>query len=564
MNITISDITFSDGSQIKLPADGLVVLVGPNNVGKSRALRDIKGFLETDGYVGTVLTQVTFDRSQEDIVTWADEHVPVTFQDGPKKFRLPNGHLLSPEYLKMYWRSAGIGPLIDLFLTLLNAETRLTTGDRRQNISYGDETPTHPIHHAFENSQIEAFVSNESKATFGLGAVVDRLGGSTVELRIGDIPEYRHDNGAPDPAYISALKELPPLQEQGDGVRSYLGLLLHLATSNEQILLIDEPEAFLHPPQARRLGQVLAERAETQQVLLATHSSDILIGALSANAPITIIRITRDENGNHPAELNAAAVKEFWSDPLLRYSNLLDGLFHDGVVLCEGDGDCRFYGAVLDAISSDSGLSGDREPQILFSHCGGKSRMHSVVGSLSSVGIPVAAICDIDILSDRTDVEKLLKALTSDLIEPTEYESKLNVLSSGVQDLGEQVRRSDLRTTINEALDGVSTELVSSSELKKLQKMCRKESGWVSLKRTGLGGLPGGDVSAAGKELVELFKSKGLFVVPVGELERFAPEIPGHGPAWVSAALDAEQHLPGKTPATSFIRELRNWIATAT
>ena len=171
--------------------------------------------------------------------------------------------------------------------------------------------------------------------------------------------------------------------------------------------------------------------------------------------------------------------------------------------------------------------------------------MHSVISSLRSVGIPVAAICDIDILSNRTDVKNLLGALTSE--EPTGFESKLNILSSGVQDLGQQVRKSDLQEAVDDVFDSVSSEIVSTSELKKFQKIFKKESGWAFLKVAGLAGLPGGDVSAAGKELVDLFKSMGLFVVPVGELERFAPYVPGHGPAWVNGALDKDLHLEDRT-----------------
>ncbi|MEV0989569.1 hypothetical protein [Streptomyces sp. NPDC049949] len=34
--------------------------------------------------------------------------------------------------------------------------------------------------------------------------------------------------------------------------------------------------------------------------------------------------------------------------PSLRYSNIISGLFHDGVVLCESEGDCQFYAASFD------------------------------------------------------------------------------------------------------------------------------------------------------------------------------------------------------------------------
>ena len=61
------------------------------------------------------------------------------------------------------------------------------------------------------------------------------------------------------------------------------GILLASECASFLVLLIDEPEAFLHPPQARRLAAALARTAKSlgRQVILATHSTDIIQGALS-------------------------------------------------------------------------------------------------------------------------------------------------------------------------------------------------------------------------------------------------------------------------------------------
>lgn len=66
------------------------------------------------------------------------------------------------------------------------------------------------------------------------------------------------------------------------------------------------------------------------------------------------MRLTRNGEINHAAVLNEQDVKDLWSDPLLRYSNVLDGLFHDAVVLCESDSDFRYYQAVLDVPARNS------------------------------------------------------------------------------------------------------------------------------------------------------------------------------------------------------------------
>src|SRR5690606_12158093 len=129
--------------------------------------------------------------------------------------------------------------------------------------------------------------------------------------------------------------------------------LLHALVVEHPVVLIDEPEAFLHPPQARLLGQMLVKEApENRQLFVATHSSDFLRGLLDTDSSrVRVVRIQRVGDVNPIKELDNEGVKNVWGDPILRYSNILDGLFHSKVIVCEGDADCRFYAATMDAVS---------------------------------------------------------------------------------------------------------------------------------------------------------------------------------------------------------------------
>ena len=71
-------------------------------------------------------------------------------------------------------------------------------------------------------------------------------------------------------------------------MRSFASVILHLlAPITPSILLLDEPEAFLHPPQARLLGEIIAkEKSHRAQLFVATHSSDVLQGLMNV-APTT-------------------------------------------------------------------------------------------------------------------------------------------------------------------------------------------------------------------------------------------------------------------------------------
>jgi ATPase subunit of ABC transporter with duplicated ATPase domains len=61
--IHIEKVTFSDGTKVTLKHDSIFVLTGPNNAGKSSALREIRNFL-TKGWepapvVSSIITSIS-------------------------------------------------------------------------------------------------------------------------------------------------------------------------------------------------------------------------------------------------------------------------------------------------------------------------------------------------------------------------------------------------------------------------------------------------------------------------------------------------------------------------
>ena len=58
--------------------------------------------------------------------------------------------------------------------------------------------------------------------------------------------------------YLEELRAIPLVQSQGDGVRSFIGVMLALIAARYPVVLIDEPEVLPPPPtQARLLGRKL-------------------------------------------------------------------------------------------------------------------------------------------------------------------------------------------------------------------------------------------------------------------------------------------------------------------
>ncbi|MGV0043023.1 ATP-dependent nuclease [Mycobacterium colombiense] len=521
----------------------------------------------------TIIQSEICKNSEIDIRSWVIESMPSVAIDGIPKYHVVGWTQVAVDDIVGNWNNPQLGVLTDLFIMFADGSGRLSVGQSESAIDLTTTPPNSPIQRAYQDPNLEKEIGQKCKEAFGLGVVIDRYAGSVIPLRLGDPPPFEHESGRPTTHYLEELKKLPRLEEQGDGVKSYMGLVLTMLAGHHEIILIDEPEAFLHPPQARLLARVLAERARSQQVFLATHSSSIVQGALEANGSTTIVRITREGDVNHAAVLKDQDVKDLWSDPLLRYSNLLDGLFHDAVVLCESDSDCRYYQAVLDALDakmrglSNAGLKQsdaqvevaeqgvERTPQLLFTHCGGKARMASVVNALTAVSVPVIVVTDFDILRDRPEFEKLVNAVggTFEGAVATDREKLDAALTSDAKTL----RRASLREAINAAIDQVEEEVLKPKEAERIRAIIRAESGWDKAKRSGKAAVPQGDAYSTCERLLDELERLGILVVPVGELEGFARTVGGHGPGWVTEVLSRGLHESPGSEALEFVQAIR-------
>jgi hypothetical protein len=95
-------------------------------------------------------------------------------------------------------------------------------------------------------------------------------------------------------------------------MRSYAACLLFSDVVDYPVVLIDEPETFLHASAARILAQhlVASTVASRRQVFLSVHSGDVIRGLLdSGQQSVTIVRLEREGNVNRAMTLDAGSVK---------------------------------------------------------------------------------------------------------------------------------------------------------------------------------------------------------------------------------------------------------------
>ena len=539
--LRLRQLTLSDGSVLELPEHGIVVVVGPNNSGKSQLLRDLEGKLLQHDITPIVVTDVQAEYlgTAEDLHrTLKDDRAIFSLGSGDQ-VSLGRGSFASVIDVKSAWASHGQYGMGSYFVTRADTETRLSASQPAEAVDAYVHPPSHPLHHVYIDREIENRLTEISRESFGYGVFLDAwTGGSKWALRIGDIdgpPSPR-----PSPEFLDAVRVSPLLHNQGDGVRSMLGLLLNFFTGHQTVGLIDEPEAFLHPPQARYLGRLLSDHASRTEslVIVSTHSSAFVHGVLGGEGPTTVVRLTREESVNHASVLDNARVAELWDDPLLRYSNLLEGLFAEGVVLCESDVDCRFFAAVLDT-TVERQSSAARIPDVHFTSCGGKHRMHVAMRALRAASVPVAVIADFDVLNDWSVMSRMASAAGVEL----------NALERGWRVLDAALRHEDRTPTvagIREALireiDAIDTSVPDKSDLERVRKVLRIENGWDRVKRTGLAGVPSGEAYSACVSVLNLLSSHGIHLVPVGEMEDILPQVGGHGSNWLAEVLEQNLH----------------------
>ena len=338
-------------------------------------------------------------------------------------------------------------------------------------------------------------------------------------------------------------------------MRSFASVIMHLLTpATFTLLLLDEPEAFLHPPQARLLGElIVTEKAPSAQLFLATHSPDVLQGLINV-APdhLRVLRMQRDGDVNRIKELDKDLVKEISSDPLMKYSSVLSGLFHQRVIVCEGDSDCLFYSSILDLPE----VHGETHPDVLFVHGGSKDRLAKLAKTLIALDVPVDIIADMDLLNDMNVLRATIEALAGDwdVVEPM-----AGAVKKAIEEHKPWLNAGEIKKGIRKILDRVpSIGEFPKRQRSEIEKLFRKASPWDVVKESGQAALPKGEATRQFQAMQMLCNQMGLWIVPVGEMEGFCKSVGGHGPRWVQQVLEGRDLAtdPDLELARKFVKQL--------
>lgn len=201
------------------------------------------------------------------------------------------------------------------------------------------------------------------------------------------------------------------LDSRSDGIHAFVGMFAAILAEGTDLIFIDEPEAFLHPPLVRKFARQLTRLAKQfdWQVFIATHSSDLLAGCIAGAADVNIVRLTYQEERASARLLDAGQLRELTLDPLLRSESTLSALFHDGAIVCEAAADRVIYQEVNERLLLFGQNVGPGLESCIFLNAQNWQTVARMIQPLRKVGVAGAAILDADVLFG-VELSQILRA----------------------------------------------------------------------------------------------------------------------------------------------------------
>ncbi|WP_127519999.1 AAA family ATPase [Mesorhizobium sp. Z1-4] len=550
--LKIQRIVFRAGSApgqapLDIATPNVTVLVGPNNSGKSLTLRELEQWCQGFNPQFSVIDQVE--------VALPDTHdelrsmLSVHEAEPPPNQLAQAGHFwvarpvvrhgeqalhqqVGEADLSQWFQNMNLEPLRQVFVRLFTLRL-----DGRTRFDLVEQKGAGPLEGNAQNHLWALFVDDEGREkvrqfteeAFGKHFVIDPTGMTHFRVRLSDrAPQSKAEEQALDATARAFHADAPLVSTLGDGLRTSIGLVSAVMSLSQRILLIDEPEAFLHPTLARRVGRVLASTARERDasLVVATHSADFLMGCIQATPNLRLVRLTYSNNQPTARSIEPLEIVTLMNDPLLRSTNALRALFHRGVIIAEADADRAFYEEInYRLVGSGRGVEDG-----LFLNAQNWQTIPRITTPLRRLGIPAAAVFDFDVLMDAA----------FHLVWP-------------------------LLHTDAGTLQTLQNERVAVAQL-------MNAAGRQACKASGLGAFQGAD-----QQRIQAFIARmaefGLFFVPVGELECWLQNLgvqrTNDKPAWLTnvftrlgADPSAQGYIvPGNDDVWDFVSSIERWVA---
>ncbi len=530
-----------------IEATPVTVFVGPNNSGKSRILAEIERYCRSGRKDGSsvILEELSFTGLNAHLAQQAVEKIRQQPNPGESinidhlfigsrygRSQVPLEQLI--HYVQR--PSENISAFCQWFLT---HNTLILDGRSRINLvndqSAGDlqSSPQSSLQVLFRNDAKRHEVRRMVFEAFGTHFVIDPTHLGQLRIRLANRPprDDMEERGIhADAVQFHAAAQL--INQASDGVKAFTGIVTEVMAGDPSVILIDEPEAFLHPSLASKLGYEVSRAALSadKRVFVSTHSPTFVMGCIQSGAPVNIVRLTYRGGVATARVLPSTEILELMRHPLLRSTGVLSGLFYEFVVVTESDADRAFYQEVNERLLQFKPEWGI--PNCLFINAQNKQTVQTIIKPLRQLGIPAVGIVDVDVLKDGG--ANWTNILTSATVPPISH----GPLAA-------------MRAAVKAAMDASGLDMKRDGGIAILQPQDRE----------------------AAQNLLSQLAEYGVFVVPGGELESWMKQLAvgGHGPTWLIGMFErmgedpanANYIRPADNDVWEFMSKVKAWLINA-
>lgn len=423
------------------PGSGLTVLVGPNGGGKST-------LVECFNKISLANRNASFSKGKRNRIAGDLVEIEINCDEGQGTLRTNRGGS------ETIWE--GINTPLVYYLPSRRFFNPMFGMSRWARKTYLDNPPS------FQNrvSSLDTYTSrlidlNKSDSS-QFDAILARILGRPLLWTID-----QEDNGS---YFVKIAKEQGIYHNSdglGEGILSLMFIVDALCGASNELIVIDEPELSLHPQLQRRLLNELLEKTRMSQVVISTHSPNMLSLEAIINGGMAA-RVYESDNGTQVKMIDQKsrdfikAVSHNLNNPHILGTDARACFFaEDGLVITEGQEDVVLYPIIMDKLGLSYSI-----PFFGFG-AGGASGIISIAHLLQVLGFQkVGAIYDGD---KKEDFKKFCVAYSGcgykAWIIPTEdiRDKKENNTPAKVGLLEED--RRNLKPEYAEALQSIFSEM---------------------------------------------------------------------------------------------------------
>ncbi len=386
-------------------------------------------------------------------------------------------------------------------------------------------------------------LSNITHELFGKYLYLDRVSFSdSIAIRTSDTFNFYEEFKLDDANSERILRDSSLLDDEGDGIKNFVVTYLSLKSMSKDLILLDEPESFLHPPLAKRLGEIIVrESKDNQQIFIATHSEDLIKGIILSSyaTKINLIHIKRESNNNFVKILGYNELLSLRKTPILLMSNILKGLFSEKVYITESFSDSALYSLLMSKYNEYS--------YFYFVNTESKDKIGDVIRFYDLLDISNISIFDFDYFR-KLDILK--KTLGRKIRTNSNEYSHIYSVSKEVNDY-----------LSSKALNCSKIENKNFDELKEdEQNKLLKKYKDIFYHEQGINSIDDADLKSALIRIIEDLKNYHIYVLKDGTLESTLKNIninfSHNKSAWIDNVLSNIDNITNKDIEMLLIKDL--------